>query len=187
MKIENVDYHNCKIIIKVNGRKYTRKLTNLAVNLYQFTFNYNKYGLIKYAYEFSTEHILFKIVAKYCKKYSWASLKNELIELTNRYETYENEDTSIKTGPDSSKFKATIKGDIEVREDYRYVANSYSVGTFYGLLVTVGNNVKLPPQFYNVLFSIFKGAIVYSNLTIDDKFVKLGITSGTAWSGYGLR
>ena len=170
-----------------DNRKHKRKLENVAQNVYQFKYKHETYGIIKYYYGFSEEFLQFKFIDKYDYRHTWLTLKIDLEDLRDRFKEYEVTDTSIKSAPDTSKYLATVKGNLEVREDYSHTPGKHSLPDFYGMLFTVGNNAQLPTQFYNELFTILTGGLKNEELNISNRRPRFGIIDGTAWTGYGLK
>ena len=71
---------------------------------------------------------------------SWSTLKNVFDSVQLFYTQFENENSSVPSGPDTSKFTATKSGWIQVGKDFRMGESYYSGGTYYKYGLKVGGN-----------------------------------------------
>ena len=71
---------------------------------------------------------------------SWSTLKNVFDSVQLFYTQFENENSSVPSGPDTSKFTATKSGWIQVGKDFRMGESYYSSGTYYKYGLKVGGN-----------------------------------------------
>ena len=71
---------------------------------------------------------------------SWSTLKNVFDSVQLFYTQFENENSSVPSGPDTSKFIATKSGWIQFGKDFRMGESYYSSGTYYKYGLKVGGN-----------------------------------------------
>jgi hypothetical protein len=73
---------------------------------------------------------------------SWEKLYSLFCDVRNFYSDFENENISVPSGPDTSKFSATVSGWIKVDKDFRIGESYYTRGVYFKYGLQVGGNFK---------------------------------------------
>lgn len=87
---------------------------------------------------------------------SWQKLYGLFCDVRNFYSEFENENISVPSGPDTSKFSATVSGWVKVGKDFRMGESYYSRGVYFKYGLQIGGNFK-----YGNPFAVMKYLLKY--------------------------
>jgi hypothetical protein len=104
-------------------------------------------------------------------------------------------DTSIPSGPDSSKFRASVMGSAKLVENYAYYSSGSLTPTVYKYFLKLGNGIPHAAQ--NQATEIVLGSIedmfdgldislLPCTLTFKNHTVRISRTYGTNFNGIGI-
>ena len=112
-------------------------------------------------------------------------IASELNKIVKKYKKYEVSDSSIPSGPDSTKFKATVGGDIRIVCNYTYSGGYYAGNRNILIGIQVGSGIdkdiydKIMQESYEVLF-------LMDQYNSSDGGVMTHYSHGTNWGMIGL-
>lgn len=121
------------------------------------------------------------------RRISWERLYSIMKDFETFYSEFENENISVPSGPDTSKFTATKSGWVKLDKDFNSGVTQYSCGSYFKYGLKVGGNY----QFGNP-FGILKYILIYISRTYglplysDKSSLYIRSTSGTNWSAIGI-
>ena len=118
---------------------------------------------------------------------SWDKLKNIFDSVQLFYSQFENDSISVPSGPDTSKFTATVSGWVKFDKDFRMGESYYSRGTYFKYGLKVGGNFKYGNPKATMLYLLkyiekFYGLPYYS----DGSKIYIRHECGTNFSSVGI-
>ena len=115
----------------------------------------------------------------------WNTIYDTLEELKKQFEEYQTENDEVKSAPDTSKFIATKRGDVQVLRDYVKRNNYYT--RYYAPVFTIGTAMyhNVPEYLMTRLLNVYRFAIELG-FSFGRSKCKFGKICGTAWIGFGL-
>jgi hypothetical protein len=117
---------------------------------------------------------------------SWDAYKKDLEKIVKKYKKYEAKDSSVPSAPDTSRFRATKGGQIELRENETLDGGSYGIDRFLPYAVIVGSNVdrKIRDKIEKDVEKVSEKH--KDSVTIGNDPVYFLKKSGSAYSTFGL-
>lgn len=117
---------------------------------------------------------------------TWRIMDGIFNKIEAFYTQYENENSSVPSGPDTSKFTATKSGWVKVGSDFRAGETQYSCGQYFYRAIKVGGNFK-----YGHPYSLTKFVLMYIQKHFrfpihGSRDLSIRENSGTNWSAIGI-
>ena len=193
-KIDNLDirFEKEDNMIKIGNEKREYKIVagNDVDGVIKFKYEGKTYYAHKYRDWTSIELFVFNYL--YDEKdhpvVLWNDLREIFEDLVKKYKIFEREDDFIKSAPDTSKFIATKKGDIEVLTDYVKSGGTYGINRYFPVLLKIGSNFPydaLTQNFWDKVYSELLNALL-SGVKINNRNPFIYHFNGSAFSGIGL-
>ena len=159
------------------------KLVKGTTNFYKFQYNNKIYYAVRFSLDESDVRV-FELNEDFNQEINWNDIPVLLNKLIEKYEYIQTDDSSVPAGPDTSKFIATKRGVLSVEKNYWTTSYYSRIG--YKYIFKIGTGIKSnKDQLINDLLTIYMNA-EKSELTLNNRPIRIGIVCGSAWTGYGI-
>ena len=182
----NTEDNKITVVISDNGKKIKRRLMPVASNFFKIKYNKKQYYIVFYSISDATDSLIFELDPKVPESIYWNNIPELYDEIIQEFKYLESADKSVPSGPDTSKFTSVKKGNL--RWEYQYWTSRFYSRVGYKYMFMIGTGIPLNEdrkRLINTLMTVFLNA-AKTGLTLNDKPVRLGEVSGTAWTGYGF-
>ena len=117
----------------------------------------------------------------------WSIMEEIFERLALFYNEYKNEDISVPSGPDTSKFTATKSGWLKFAKSFRSGESYYSRGTYFHYGLQIGGNFTYGRPGIIMEYILMFASKHYGLPKYDDGGrVGIRFSSGTNWSAVGI-
>ena len=177
------------VIDTVTKKAGKRKLIPVKGTRNFFRFKYNKktYYAISYYDYGELDFKVFELNKNVPKKIYWDDIPKLLDKLEEKYANLETKEKHSPSAPDTSKFISVQRGDISWEKNY--CTTRYYSRICYKYIFKIGAAISFSSEgakaLINELLSIYLNA-AKTGLTLNDRPIRIGKVSGSAWVGYGI-
>jgi len=186
-----IKLENNLITFEYNGKKYSRKIKVIdGVKTFKFNRkNYFYFSNFQLSYGHTHDiHEITKDLEAVKNKYrsSWEGLQYFIREMVEKFKYLETNTSSHPSGPDTSKFTATVSGFVrEMTSPNTFGRSQYSCGTYIHKAIQLGGNVNkseiLP--YLRYILPMFAESLIWGN---SDNKIRYRESLGTNFCTYGI-
>ncbi len=188
---KNIETKDGQIIFEFEGQNYSRKIKVIdGVKTFKFKkkryFYYSNFQL-SYGHTSSIQEITEDLeIVKNKYQASWSGLDEFIQDMVEQFNYLETNASSHPSGPDTSKFRATVSGFVrEMSSPDTFGQSQYSCGTYIHKAIQLGGNVNKSEiiPYLRYIFPMFAEVLGWNN---SDNKIRYEESSGTNFSTYGI-